>query len=182
MGAGVVKRSRKGRGRARSQPMAEINVTPFVDVMLVLLIIFMVTAPMLTQGLDVDLPQTKTVQNLPKESEHLVLTIKKDGSVFLDEYAVNLVDLKDQVKRLVVDQKKDLFMRADKEVPYGVVVAVMGVGGQAFLLHGSIENNKVTSRSSMSLNSHDIPRWRIGEAAKRSGIAAAALAVKCQQV
>ena len=106
--------------------MAEINVTPFVDVMLVLLIIFMVTAPMLTQGLDVDLPQTKTVQNLPKESEHLVLTVKRDGSVFLDEYAVNLVDLKDQVKRLVVDQKKDLFMRADKEVPYGVVVAVMG--------------------------------------------------------
>jgi len=107
--------------------LSEINVTPFVDVMLVLLIIFMVTAPMMTQGLDVDLPKTKTVTNLPQNSENLVLTIKKDGSLHLDKYDVSMDDLPDQVRRLITDQNKLLFLRADKEVPYGVVVQVMGV-------------------------------------------------------
>jgi biopolymer transport protein TolR len=107
--------------------MAEINVTPFVDVMLVLLIIFMVTAPMLTQGLEVDLPQTRTVSVLPKDTENLVLTIKRDGSIYIDQYQVGLDELTDQVKRLVTDQKKLLFLKADKEVAYGVVVQVMGL-------------------------------------------------------
>ncbi len=107
--------------------LAEINVTPFVDVMLVLLIIFMVTAPMMTQGLEVDLPQTKTVTTLPKDSENLVITIKKDLSVHIDEYQVSLDDLPAQVKRLVTDQKKLLFLRADRDVPYGLVVQVMGL-------------------------------------------------------
>jgi biopolymer transport protein TolR len=106
--------------------ISEINVTPFVDVMLVLLIIFMITAPMMTQGLDVDLPQTKTVKSLSKASDNLVLTIKKDGALYLDEYPVALGQLKDQLNRLVKEQKKMLFLRADKEVPYGVVVNVMG--------------------------------------------------------
>ena len=107
--------------------MSEINVTPFVDVMLVLLIIFMVTAPMMTQGLEVDLPQTRTVSVLPTDSEHLVLTVKADGGIFLDTYQVAMADLQDHVKRLVADQKKTLFLRADKNVAYGVVVQVMGV-------------------------------------------------------
>ena len=106
--------------------MAEINVTPFVDVMLVLLIIFMVTAPLMTQGLDVDLPQTKAVKALPKDSDHLVLTVKKNGEIFLDEFKVELPQLQDHLKRLVITQHKQLFMRADKEVAYGVVVQVMG--------------------------------------------------------
>ncbi|MFZ5428215.1 MAG: protein TolR [Thermodesulfobacteriota bacterium] len=106
--------------------LAEINVTPFVDVMLVLLIIFMVTAPMMTQGLEVDLPKTQTVTSLPKESENLVLTIKKDGSFHLDQYQVTLDELPGHIKRLVTDQNKMLFIRADKEVPYGVVVQAMG--------------------------------------------------------
>jgi biopolymer transport protein TolR len=106
--------------------LAEINVTPFVDVMLVLLIIFMVTAPMMTQGLEVDLPQTKTVTSLPQDAENMVLSIKKDGSLFLAEYQVTMDDLPAQVKRLVTDQKKMLFLRADREVPYGVVVQAMG--------------------------------------------------------
>lgn len=104
----------------------EINVTPFVDVMLVLLIIFMVTAPLMTQGVEVDLPTTKTVKNLPQDSEHLVLSIKKDGTMFLDEYKVTVNDLQAHLKRLVAQQKKQLFLRADKEVAYGVVVEVMG--------------------------------------------------------
>jgi biopolymer transport protein TolR len=107
--------------------LSDVNVTPFVDVMLVLLIIFMVTAPMMTQGLEVDLPQTKAVSVLPKDNESLVLTIKADGSFFLDKYQVELGDLEGQVKRLVTDQKKQLFLRADQAVPYGTVVKVMGV-------------------------------------------------------
>jgi len=104
----------------------EINVTPFVDVMLVLLIIFMVTAPLMTQGVEVDLPTTRTVKNLPQDSEHLVLSIKKDGTLFLDEYQVGLEELESHLKRLVSKQKKQLFLRADKEVAYGTVVQVMG--------------------------------------------------------
>ncbi len=104
----------------------EINVTPFVDVMLVLLIIFMVTAPLMTQGVEVNLPTTKTVKNLPQDSEHLVLSIKKDGTLFLDEYQVGHDELEEHLKRLVAKQKKQLFLRADKEVAYGIVVQIMG--------------------------------------------------------
>ncbi|MBI5518504.1 MAG: protein TolR [Desulfovibrio sp.] len=106
--------------------MAEINVTPFVDVMLVLLIIFMVTAPMLTQGMDVDLPKTRSVRTLPAGSDHLVLTVQKDGGIFLDEYSVPFEDLQNHLLNLVVAQKKQLYLRADKDVPYGVVVKIMG--------------------------------------------------------
>ncbi|MBG0789624.1 MAG: protein TolR [Desulfovibrionaceae bacterium] len=104
----------------------EINVTPFVDVMLVLLIIFMVTAPLMTQGVEVDLPATRTVKSLPQDAEHLVLTVKKDGTLFLDEYQVGMDELEEHLKRLVATQKKQLFLRADKEVAYGAVVRVMG--------------------------------------------------------
>ncbi len=106
--------------------VADINVTPFVDVMLVLLIIFMVAAPMMSEGLEVDLPQTKQVEVLPTEVDHLVLTVRKDGSVFLDEYKVELADLEGYLQSLVKDKNKGLFLQADKEVPYGIVVDIMG--------------------------------------------------------
>ena len=106
--------------------LGEINVTPFVDVMLVLLIIFMVTAPLMTQGVEVDLPTTKTVKNLPQDSEHLVLSVKQDGTLFLDEYQIGMDELQGHLKRLVSKQKKQLFLRADKEVVYGTVVQIMG--------------------------------------------------------
>lgn len=106
--------------------ISEINVTPFVDVMLVLLIIFMVTAPLMTQGLEVELPQTKTVRTLPKDKDHMVLTIKKDGTLFLDEYSVKPGELEGHLKRLVKEDRKFLYLRADKDVAYGVVVDVMG--------------------------------------------------------
>ena len=104
----------------------EINVTPFVDVMLVLLVIFMVTAPLMTQGVEVDLPTTRTVRNLPQDADHLVLSIRKDGAIFLDEYQVSDAELGDHLQRLVASQKKQLFLRADREVPYGRVVEIMG--------------------------------------------------------
>lgn len=106
--------------------VSEINVTPFVDVMLVLLIIFMVTAPMLTEGLDVDLPQTQAVEALPTDTNHVVLTIKKDGSMFLDQYEASTHTLAQQLTTVVKEQGKPLFLQADKEVPYGIVVDVMG--------------------------------------------------------
>ena len=106
--------------------VSEINVTPFVDVMMVLLIIFMVTAPMMDSGLDVDLPQAKQVDNLPTDAEHLVLTVREDGTLFLDTYKVTLEELEGRLSTLVKDKGRALFLQADKAVPYGIVVDVMG--------------------------------------------------------
>lgn len=106
--------------------LAEINVTPFVDVMLVLLIIFMVTAPLMTQGVEVDLPQTRTVRSLPQDNEHLVLSINDKGEIYLDEYKVGFDELQGHLDKLVKKQNKMLFLRADKNVAYGEVVKVMG--------------------------------------------------------
>ncbi len=111
--------------------VSEINVVPFVDVMLVLLVIFMVTAPLMTQGVDVDLPQTKTVETLPEDSDHLMLTVKRDGGIFLDEYEVKREDLGHQLKRLVKDEGKLLYLRADREASYGLVVEIMAEAKEA---------------------------------------------------
>ncbi|MFO7818218.1 MAG: protein TolR [Thermodesulfobacteriota bacterium] len=105
--------------------LAEINVTPFVDVMLVLLIIFMVTAPMLEQGVEVNLPQTKTVQTLPEDSDHVVLSIKKDGTIYLDEYKVEPGKLRDHLKKIAGRKGELLYLRADSQVEYGRVVDIM---------------------------------------------------------
>ena len=105
--------------------VADINVTPFVDVMLVLLIIFMVTAPMMTEGLDVALPKVESSEVLPTEDDHLILTIRADGALFLDEYDTGLADLPDVLAVQVKGQDRQLFVRADKDVPYGMVMQVM---------------------------------------------------------
>jgi biopolymer transport protein TolR len=105
--------------------VAEINVTPFVDVMLVLLIIFMVTAPMMSEGLEVDLPRTRHVEVLTTENENMVMTVKKDGTIYLDEYRVPREELQEKLRLLVKEKRKALFLQADKEVPYGVVVDIM---------------------------------------------------------
>jgi biopolymer transport protein TolR len=105
--------------------MSDINVTPLVDVMLVLLIIFMVTAPMMMQGVDVSLPQT-TSKPLPAEKEHLVITVDRSQQVYINDYKVSLEALQDKLRRIQEgrpDQK--VYLRADKGVPYGVVVRVM---------------------------------------------------------
>ena len=116
-----------GASLGNSKFVSEINVTPFVDVMLVLLIIFMVATPMMSQGLDVDLPQTKQVEVRPTEADHMVLTVRRDGKIFLDEYGVdNMEDLEGYLQRLVKEKNKSLFLQADKEVPYGIGVEVMG--------------------------------------------------------
>ncbi len=106
--------------------VAEINVTPFVDVMLVLLIIFMVTAPMMTEGLDIQLPKTQAVSALPTDANHVVLSIKDDGSVYLGDVLTTTDTLAEQIMTVVTGQNKRLFLQADTHVPYGVVVDVMG--------------------------------------------------------
>lgn len=105
----------------RKQALSEINVTPFVDVMLVLLIIFMVTAPLLQEGIDINLPQAKGKEMPPEE--RIVITIKKDGKIYLDKTSVTLDSLRLQMAKKI---NKEVFLKADKDVPYGIVVAVMG--------------------------------------------------------
>ena len=105
----------------RRQALSEINVTPFVDVMLVLLIIFMVTAPLLQQGVDVDLPQASGQTLSP--AERVIITIKKGGKIYLDKSAVTLETLR---TGLSGKTGEEVFLKADKDVPYGIVVAVMG--------------------------------------------------------
>ncbi len=101
--------------------LSEINVTPFVDVMLVLLIIFMVTAPLLQQGIDVNLPQAKGKELAP--AERVIITIKKDGKIYLDKTGIRMNELK---SKLALLSNRDVFLKADKDVPYGIVVEVMG--------------------------------------------------------
>jgi len=103
--------------------MSEINVTPLVDVMLVLLIIFMVTAPLLQQGIDVNLPQAKG-KDLPPE-ERLSIVIKKGGVIYLNDNPISMEEL---TKKLAAVSKlnPNVFLKADKDVPYGLVVQVMG--------------------------------------------------------
>ncbi|WP_028581283.1 protein TolR [Desulfogranum japonicum] len=112
-------------GRNKKGLVAEINVTPLVDVMLVLLIIFMVTAPMMTQGLEVDLPKT-TAKALRQHEEPIVITIKQSGEVMLGQIQVSASLLRQQLGTLSEEKKKEpVYLRADEKVPYGVVVATM---------------------------------------------------------
>ena len=118
-------------GRRRHRPMSEINVTPFVDVMLVLLVIFMVTAPLLTVGVQVDLPKA-SVANLPGQDEPLAVSIKKDGSIFLQDSVIELESLGPRLKA-ITDNNLDLriFVRGDEAINYGRVMAVMGALSEA---------------------------------------------------
>lgn len=114
------------RGRRKLRPMGEINVTPFVDVMLVLLIVFMVTAPLLTVGVPVDLPKTKASQ-ISDDQTPMVISIKKDGQLALQNRDIGndeLIPRLEAVARVKPDTR--IFVRGDKDVPYGDVMAVMG--------------------------------------------------------
>ncbi len=113
--------------------VSEINVTPLVDVMLVLLIIFMVTAPMMTQGIDVKLPQTAAAA-IPSEEERLVVSVTQDRLVFINDNAVDLNELGGKLTAITQnrqDNNKGVFLRADEALPYGYVMEVMGTIRQA---------------------------------------------------
>jgi biopolymer transport protein TolR len=114
-----------GVGSKSRTTMAEINVTPLVDVMLVLLIIFMITAPMLQHELDVNLPVAAGVPQVTTEDQ-VVLTVNKQGSIYLDKTAYTLDTLRPKLQTLYQTRRnKDIFLRADADVPYGKVVQVM---------------------------------------------------------
>ena len=105
--------------------MSEINVTPFVDVMLVLLIIFMVTAPMMIQGLNVDLPEA-TAKPLDSEKEHLIISINKDQQVYINDFEVTVEFLREKLLKVLQGRTdRDVYLKADKNIPYGIVVQVM---------------------------------------------------------
>ncbi|MBV9843066.1 MAG: protein TolR [Sphingomonadaceae bacterium] len=118
-----------GRGHRRA-PMAEINVTPLVDVMLVLLIIFMITAPLLVTGVKIDLPDSRAAA-LDQKEKPIVVSIDGSGAVFIDEAPVPQGELAGRLAGIAAtrgreDQAPQLFLRADKSLDYGRVMAVMG--------------------------------------------------------
>ena len=114
--------SRSGSERST---MSQINVTPLVDVMLVLLVIFMVTAPMMQQGVQVNLPKAET-KALPAQEESVIVSIERSGRVFINSSEIPAGDLQSKLSEMFSSRtKKEVFLKADKDVPYGEVVKAM---------------------------------------------------------
>ncbi|MGD9056524.1 MAG: protein TolR [Desulfobacterales bacterium] len=112
-------------GDKNGQLMSDINVTPFVDVMLVLLIIFMVTAPMMMQGMDVALPET-TAEPLESEKEHLIITLNTQNEVFINDFKVSVDGLGEKLKNILEGRaEREVFLKADKAITWGIVAQVM---------------------------------------------------------
>jgi biopolymer transport protein TolR len=111
--------------------MSDINVTPFVDVMLVLLIIFMVTAPLMIQGVDVNLPQT-TAKEIKTQEDPLILNLNKKMEISLENHIIKLEDLEAKLKTISEYRKdKEVLLRADKDLPYGFVMKVIAAAKRA---------------------------------------------------
>ncbi|OYX43682.1 MAG: protein TolR [Rhodobacterales bacterium 32-67-9] len=132
MGAGVIKgggggRHRRRGGRGKAAVMSEINVTPFVDVMLVLLIIFMVAAPLLTVGVPLELPKTAAQAVSTEQEEPLTISVQEDGTISVQNTAVPEAELIAKLTAIAAERNDDkLFLRADGKIPYERVVQVMG--------------------------------------------------------
>ena len=131
MSAGAINQTGSGRKRRRGsvkrKPMSEINVTPFVDVMLVLLIIFMVAAPLMTVGVPIELPKTAATPLPGEEEEPLTLVISADGVLLLQEVEIEREALVPKLRAIAAERQDDkVFLRADTNVPYGQVMQVMG--------------------------------------------------------
>lgn len=113
------------RGNSDRGTMSQINVTPLVDVMLVLLVIFMVTAPMMQQGVQVNLPKAET-KALPAQEESVVVSIERSGRVFINSNEISASDLRSRLSEMFSTRsKKEVFLKADRDVPYGDVVKTM---------------------------------------------------------
>ena len=123
MGMALGSKGRRGRGRA---PISDINITPMVDVMLVLLIVFMVAAPLMTMGVPVDLPQTRA-QSMPPKAKPITITVKPDGAISIADEPLTLDTLVAAVAALAVDGTDErLYIRGDTTTAYGTVMQVMG--------------------------------------------------------
>lgn len=135
-----------GNLHRRRRLNSEINVTPFVDVMLVLLVIFMVTAPLMQQGMDVELPET-TTQPLRVKDDPLILSVRKEGSYYLGRTEVKLEELVPKLEAIFeARDSKKIFLRADKNAPYGTVVKAMAAAREA----GSTQLGIVTEAETRS--------------------------------
>ena len=157
MGAGVMKGAdgggqRRGRRRSRSQPMAEINVTPFVDVMLVLLIIFMVAAPLLTVGVPVELPKTAANALPTDEEEPLTVTITAEGFLLIQNTQVSDAELVPRLQGIAAERTSErIFVRADGANVWNRVAEVMGALNAA----GFTEIGLVTETGGPRLDGED---------------------------
>lgn len=126
------------------RPMAEINVTPFVDVMLVLLVVFMITAPLLTVGVTVDLPET-TAPILAGQDEPLAVTVNASGQIFLQETEVELKELVPRLTAITLNKPDTrIFIRGDKAIAYGVVMEVMGTLNEAGFIRVALVTERPT--------------------------------------
>ncbi|MXO49367.1 protein TolR [Erythrobacter vulgaris] len=135
------KGTRRRRGRGGRRPMAEINVTPFVDVMLVLLIIFMVTAPLLTAGVPIQLPDSRA-NALPQEQQQVSISIDTEGYVYIDDNQVPVGELPQALEAIPrTGEGPDITLRADRALDYGRVMAVMGELNRAGLNRISLVTN-----------------------------------------
>ncbi|MBW4021819.1 MAG: protein TolR [Proteobacteria bacterium] len=126
MAIGGMSGKRSGGGRGRYRPLAEINVTPLVDVMLVLLIIFMVTAPLMTSGVTVDLPKT-SASPVNADSQPITISVNAEGKVFVQNDAVQIGDLVARLQSVTNGQTdRRIFVRGDQSISYGQIMQVMG--------------------------------------------------------
>jgi biopolymer transport protein ExbD/biopolymer transport protein TolR len=133
-------------GRTQTS-MAEINITPLVDVVLVLLVIFMLAAPVLQSGIEVSVPKTRTVKEISEQ--RLVVTIAKDQSVYLGDKVINIHDLPSQLRQSGVDPAHQvIYLRADERVPFGVFATVMDSVKQAGITNISIVTQPLDAKAS----------------------------------
>jgi len=133
-------------GQTRSS-LAEINITPLVDVVLVLLVIFMITAPVLQSGIEVAVPKTRTVKEITEQ--RVVVTIDRDQRVFLGDQPVNIHDLGQKLRQPGVDPtKKVIYLRADERVPFGAFASVMDAVKQAGITNISIVTQPLDTKRS----------------------------------
>jgi biopolymer transport protein TolR len=146
--AGGLMNDRAGNGaRTRYKPMSDINVTPMVDVMLVLLVIFMVAAPLLTVGVPVDLPQTKAPA-ITEQKEPLVITVNAEGKLFLQNSAVIDDDLVPRLQAITRNNPEaDIYVRGDRAINYGRVMEVMGMVSAAGFTKVSLVTEQLRDKS-----------------------------------
>ena len=129
MAAPIIKAG--GHGRRRYRPLSEINVTPFVDVMLVLLIVFMISAPLLTVGVPIDLPETRA-KALQAETEPLTVSVGSDGKIYLQDTEITVEELVPRLQAIATaGYEERIFVRGDRDAEYGSMMQVMGRLNQA---------------------------------------------------
>ena len=142
MAGGIVQQTRGGGRRSRHRPLSEINVTPLVDVMLVLLIVFMVTAPLLTTGVHVDLPKSKAAPMQQDDQKPLEISIDKDGQIFLQDTHVDINTLVPKLNAISQENHDaKIYIRGDKGNSWGTMMDVLGaVGGAGYSKVGLVSN------------------------------------------